>query len=88
MPGTRKDRPSGYRFAGMGFDFFAAVAGFTVVGYFIGRYFQRIDLGVLIGSLLGVIGGGYNFLKTALKAAREVAEQDSPGPEQGKDDGP
>lgn len=72
----------------MGFDFFGAVAGFTAVGYFIGRYYQRIDLGVLIGALLGVIGGGYNFLKTAMKATREAAERDSLRSKSRKDDGP
>ena len=46
----RKRRAS-TRLAGLGFELAGAVAGFTFVGYWIGRYYGNPELGLLIGAL-------------------------------------
>jgi F0F1-type ATP synthase assembly protein I len=76
MPGGDKDRPKWLRFSSMGFEFAAALTGFTLVGYWIGYHCGHKTGGVLIGALLGIIGGGYNFIRSALQLSREVRERE------------
>ncbi len=72
MPGTSKDRRSWVRLSGMGFEFGAAVIGFVLVGYWIDRHYGCRPTGVLIGAALGILGGGYNLIRTALRVSRQV----------------
>ena len=72
MPGKDKDRRSWVRLSGIGFEFAAAVIGFVLVGYWIDRKYGCGPKGVLIGAALGILGGGYNLLRTALKASRQM----------------
>jgi F0F1-type ATP synthase assembly protein I len=58
--------------AGQGFELTAAVLGFAAVGFWIGRYFERAELGLVIGSLLGIVGGLYNLIRVSL---REINSQ-------------
>ena len=55
----------------MGFEFAAAVIGFVLVGYWIDRKYGCQPKGVLIGAELGILGGGYNLIRTALQASRQ-----------------
>lgn len=73
----RKEGRSGiYRAYGAAFNLVAAVAGFVIVGWWVGQYFfQRPQAGVLVGLVLGFIGGFYNFFREALAAGR-AAERD------------
>ncbi len=48
-----------------GFDFAAAVAGLALLGYWIDRSQGSSPWGVLIGSLLGIVGGLYNAIRAA-----------------------
>jgi F0F1-type ATP synthase assembly protein I len=54
---------------GMGFELLAAVAGFTFLGYWIDRHYETSPWGLVICALLGIIGGLYNFIRTATRAA-------------------
>ena len=72
MPGTGKDRRTTLRLSGMGFEFAAAVIGFVLVGYWIDRHYGCRPKGVLIGAALGILGGGYNLIRTALQASRQM----------------
>jgi len=65
--------PNTRRLAGIGFEFAAGVAGFVLVGYWVGKYFDRIELGVVIGAVLGLIGGMYNLIRVTLAASRGAA---------------
>ena len=56
----------------MGFEFAAAVIGFVLVGYWIDRHYGCRPIGVLIGAALGILGGGYNLIRTALQASRQM----------------
>ncbi len=64
------------RYANLGFELAAAVGGFSLVGYWIGRHYGRSDLGVLIGAVLGIVGGLYNLVRTSLVALRDQANRD------------
>ncbi len=64
-----RERPW-FRYANLGFELAAAVGGFACIGYWIGKYYGRSDLGILIGAVLGIIGGLYNLLRTSLVALR------------------
>ena len=76
MPGGDRDQRTWLRFSGMGFEFAAALTGFTLVGYWIGHHCGHKTAGVLIGALLGIIGGGYNFIRSSLRLSREVRERE------------
>ncbi len=56
----------------MGLEFAAAVIGFVLVGYWIDRHYGCRPMGVLIGAALGILGGGYNLIRTALQASRQM----------------
>jgi len=69
-------RASWLRYAGLGFDFAAAMLVFVLVGYWIDGHFECSPWGVLIGAVLGLVGGMYNLIRQGLAATREAAEQD------------
>lgn len=61
------------RYAGMGFEFAASLVVFMLVGYWVDYHWHiQSHWGTLIGTLLGLIGGTYNFVREAIKAVREV----------------
>lgn len=49
----------------VGFDFAAAVAGLTLIGWAFDRFQGTEPWGLLIGACLGIVGGLYNSLKAA-----------------------
>ncbi len=75
MTRRKSKRPTWIRFSGMGFEFAAAVIGFTLVGYWIGRHYDCERNGVLIGAGLGIIGGGYNLIRESLIATRQAERE-------------
>lgn len=68
-------RPNSRRLAGVGFELAAAVGGFVLVGYWVGKYYDQAELGIVIGAVLGLIGGMYNLVRTTLAASREAANR-------------
>jgi hypothetical protein len=77
-PPTRSLAPSMWRLAGMGVDLSAAVAGFTLIGWWADRHWQTSPRYTVVGVVLGMIGGMYNLIRRALRASRD-ASGDSPG---------
>lgn len=75
MP-PQEPQPSWTRYAGMGFEFAASVVVLMLLGYWV-DYHWRIEnhWGLLIGTIIGVIGGTYNFVREAISAVREVNRQ-------------
>lgn len=59
--------------SGIGIELVAAVAGFTLAGYWWDRHFVTGPWGVLIGAFLGLVGGMYNVVRQSLVAVRESA---------------
>ena len=68
-----RKRPNSRRLAGIGFELAAAVAGFVLFGYWVGKYFGRAELGIVIGAVLGLIGGMYNLIRVTLAASGGAA---------------
>lgn len=76
MPGPGRNRWGGGALWGMGFELAAAVAGFTLVGYWVDRHYQTYPWGILIGLALGLIGGMYNLIRDSLAASRQARSED------------
>jgi F0F1-type ATP synthase assembly protein I len=64
------DRRKGLRLAGIGMELAAAVLGLTLVGYWVDRHFGTAPWAVVIGAVVGLLGGMYNFLRQALGAVK------------------
>lgn len=73
------DRTSGLRLAGVGLEFAAAVAGLTLLGYWIDRRFGSAPWGVLIGAAIGLIGGTYNLIRQATAKPSRPARETGTG---------
>ncbi|HVT60140.1 MAG TPA: AtpZ/AtpI family protein [Thermoanaerobaculia bacterium] len=65
---------------GIGFELVCAVAGFTVIGFWIDRHFNSRPWGTLIGLALGCIGGFYNLLRDTSRAFGRGEERRLPAP--------
>jgi F0F1-type ATP synthase assembly protein I len=72
----KKKSPAWIRLAGGGFELAASVVGFTLLGYWLDRHFGWRPWGVLVGALLGIVGGLYNLVKSALLVGREASAED------------
>jgi F0F1-type ATP synthase assembly protein I len=79
MANGDKDRPSWLRFSGIGIEFAAAVAGFTMVGWWVDRHWNCRPWGLLSGAVLGLTGGMYNMIRQALGAFKPPGDR---GPRQ------
>jgi len=58
--------------SGIGFELVAAVAGFTLIGYWWDRHFGSRPWGLLTGAALGLVGGMYNMIRQSLSAFKDV----------------
>ncbi|MCK4659867.1 MAG: AtpZ/AtpI family protein [Phycisphaerae bacterium] len=64
------------RHAGVGVDFAAAVAVFTLIGYWIDRHWQLGHKATITGAVLGLVGGMYNLVRASLAAFKEIDRQE------------
>jgi F0F1-type ATP synthase assembly protein I len=72
----RRQTPSWTRFAGIGIEFAGVVVGFTLIGLWIDRHYNKSPWGVVTGVVLGMVGGMYNLIRESLKASRDAAMSD------------
>jgi F0F1-type ATP synthase assembly protein I len=72
--------PSWVRHAGIGLELAGAVAGFALIGYWIDSRYGTSPWGLVVGVVLGLGGGLYNFVKQSLQATHEAQEDDAHGP--------
>ena len=70
--------------AGLGMELAAAVIGFTLLGLWIDRRWETAPWAVVICASIGFVGGMYNFVLSAQKAARKAASR-ALGREEGND---
>ena len=68
----RQDSRSWVRLSSIGFELVAAVAGFTLLGYWWDRHYGTSPWGILIGVVLGLVGGMYNLIRQSLIASRNT----------------
>jgi F0F1-type ATP synthase assembly protein I len=71
-----QQRESWTKLSGIGIELAAAVAGFTLAGYWWDRHFHTGPWGLLIGLALGLVGGMYNLIRQSLNASRKAAGGD------------
>ena len=71
--------PDWVRHSGVGLELAGAVAGFTLIGYWFDRHYRTSPWGLVVGVVLGIVGGLYNFVKEALQATREAQREDRDG---------
>lgn len=55
-----------------GFELVAAVAGFSLVGYWLGGKYDEPLIGTAIGAVLGIAGGMYNLIRQSLVGSRRA----------------
>lgn len=56
--------------AGLGLELAAAVAGFSLMGYWIDHKFETEPWGIIICASIGIVGGLLNFVRAANEAVR------------------
>ena len=77
MADKKHDRPSWIRFSGIGIEFAAAVAVFTLIGYWIDQKHDSQPKALLICLVLGLVGGMYNLIRASLAAMRDAERNSS-----------
>jgi F0F1-type ATP synthase assembly protein I len=76
-PGQAGDRKPWIRLAGTGVELAAAVGGFAILGLWWDKHKGTSPWGLLTGTLLGLIGGLYNLVKSSLAASKEARADDA-----------
>ena len=74
------------RYAGMGIELAGAICGLTLAGYWFDRHYQTGRKATIIGVLIGVFGGMYNFIRQAMAMSRQ-AQRDYENAHDGRQDG-
>ncbi len=69
--GQGQPSPGWTRYAGMGVELGGAIIGFTLVGLWIDHRYGTEPKGVMIGAVLGIVGGMFNFIRQALLLMKE-----------------
>lgn len=67
MVNERDDR-SWLRLAGLGFELAASIAGGVLIGWWIDRRFGTSPKATVGLGLIGLFGGMYNLIRTALRS--------------------
>ena len=70
-------RPRRYdlRLAGLGFELAASVILLTLLGVWIDKRLETEPWGVAVCATIGVVGGMYNFIRSARKASEEATRR-------------
>ena len=61
------EEPSSMRFLGSGMELAGAVVGMALLGYAFDHWRGTGPWGTVIGSMLGLVGGLYNLIKTVIR---------------------
>ncbi len=64
------------KLAGLGFELAGSIAGGALIGWWIDRQLGSAPKALITLSVIGIAGGLYNLIKTALGASKEAAESD------------
>lgn len=76
--------PGGWlKLAGLGFELAASIAGGALIGWWIDRRLGTAPQALTVCTAIGVVGGLYNLIRTALAASREAERGRRPGGGQG-----
>lgn len=80
MASNRDDRQAEerrrmYRMSGMGLEFAAGMIGMTALGVALHKLAGMPQWVVIACAVVGILGGGYNFLRQATRLNREETER-------------
>jgi len=64
-----------WRLSGMGLEFVSTIAGMALAGWLIDRWAQTSPRWTIVGVVLGLVGGGYNFMRQAVQAGRAAERE-------------
>ena len=76
MPYTAEQRARWARFYSLGIELAAAVAGFSILGYWIDRHYGTGRWGLLICFFLGLTGGMYNLVRSSIREVKRAAAEE------------
>lgn len=62
-----------WRMAGLGTELAGAIAGMALLGWLLDGWWGTAPRGVLVCLLIGIVGGGYNFIRRATALNRNAA---------------
>ena len=65
---------------GVGLELAGAVAGLALVGYWIDRHYGTDPWGLVVGVILGLVGGLYNFVRNAKRYEAQAREREQERP--------
>lgn len=86
-PKRQRERSEQFRYAGLGLEFGAGIAGCVLLGYWVDRTFGTANKGVVIGAIVGCVGGMYHLVTRAMRIQRKY-ELDRRSPPRGVQDDP
>jgi len=72
---TDKERAELWRLSAMGTEFVAAIVGMLVLGLLLDRWWGTTPVLTIIGSVVGLLAGGYNLIRQALQAEKKAAQR-------------
>ena len=72
MSAPEKRRRYELGLAGLGMELVASVVGLGALGWWIDRSQETAPWGLVICATIGFVGGMYNLIRSAQKAAREA----------------
>lgn len=81
----QKDEASSqlWRASGLGGEFAAGIIGMIALGWLVDRWLDSKPTGMIVGAALGMVGGGYNFIRQAQRMNRDAQaayRRSNPGP--------
>ena len=79
MDGERKTSQAWLRLAGLGFELAASIAGGALLGWWLDRRLGSAPKALITLTVVGVVGGLWNLIRTALAATRAAAREDGGG---------
>jgi F0F1-type ATP synthase assembly protein I len=68
--GSAKPKLTSARALGIGLELGTAIAGLTILGYFLDEYFDTEPTLTMIGCGLGLVGGVYNVIREVQRLSR------------------
>jgi F0F1-type ATP synthase assembly protein I len=73
-----RDRAELWRLSAMGTEFVAAIAGMLLLGFGLDYWWGTSPVMTVIGAVVGLVGGGYNLIRQALRAEQKASTRRKP----------